>query len=561
MKRIGIAIIVSCCCVAAMSAKAPKWLKKARKAQVTVIAFDKDGNPRESQGAFIDKEGTVLTEYDIFKGATKATVIDANGKEHAVYRIKGASSMYNVIKLAVKMEKSKTEILQPNTTPVPQGNLLYILPTAKANKSVPCTPDTVSKEETFKDTFHYYTLSKAHNERLTSCPVMNETGGLVGLLQMAIKEGQPSFVIDANYVAGLEIAPMDATNADLKAIDIPKALPDNARDATSFIFLCGTRDSATYMQYVNDFLHTYPDSTQGYVLKAEAMTEYKRYDEAENAYNQALTLPNAAKDEIHYSWAKTLYALNLDPAFKGHEGWTMERAMSEAEAANAAKAMPIYRKIQADCLYALKRYAEAREIYLSLTQTNLRNPDLFLYAAQCRQMEEGDNLDNIISLQDSALNCYTKPYPAEAAPILLMRGNNLAKAGKYRQAIADLIVYEHLYKGILSAEFFYQREQLALKSRMYPTALNDIARAIRLNPQEPVFRAEMAALCYRIDKIDEAIGAAEAAINLDAKFADAYRILGVCHNKKGNKAESRKYLQKAVELGDAISNDLLKEMK
>ncbi len=561
MKRIGITIIVSCCCVAAMSAKAPKWLKKARKAQVTVIAFDKDGNPRESQGAFIDKEGTVLTEYDIFKGATKATVIDANGTEHAVHRIKGASSMYNVIKLAVKMEKSKTEILQPDTTLVPQGNLLYILPTAKANKSVPCTPDTVSKEETFKDTFHYYTLSKAHNERLTSCPVMNETGGLVGLLQMAIKEGQPSFVIDANYVAGLEIAPMDATNADLKAIDIPKALPDNARDAASFIFLCGTRDSATYMQYVDDFLQAYPDSAQGYVLKAEAMSEYKRYDEAEKAYNQALALPNAAKDEIHYSWAKTLYALNLDPAFKGYEGWTMERAMSEAEAANAAKEMPIYRKIQADCLYALKRYAEAREVYLSLSKTNLRNPDLFLYAAQCRQMEEGDNLDDIIALQDSALNCYTKPYPAEAAPILLMRGNNLAKAGKYRQAIADLIVYEHLYKGILSAEFFYQREQLALKSRMYPTALNDIARAIRLNPQEPVFRAEMAALCYRIDKIDEAIGAAEAAINLDAKFADAYRILGVCHNKKGNKAEARKYLQKAVELGDAISNDLLKEMK
>jgi Flp pilus assembly protein TadD len=61
--------------------------------------------------------------------------------------------------------------------------------------------------------------------------------------------------------------------------------------------------------------------------------------------------------------------------------------------------------------------------------------------------------------------------------------------------------------------------------------------------------------------IDDAIGAAQAAINLDNKFADAYRILGVCHDKKGNKQEARKNLQKAVELGDSISKELLNNIK
>ena len=92
MKKICIAII-ACACVICANAKSPKWLKNARKAQVTVIAFDKDGNPRESQGTFIDEEGTVLTEYDILKGAVKATVIDFSGTEHPVHRIKGANSM------------------------------------------------------------------------------------------------------------------------------------------------------------------------------------------------------------------------------------------------------------------------------------------------------------------------------------------------------------------------------------------------------------------------------------------------------------------------------------
>ena len=239
----------------------------------------------------------------------------------------------------------------------------------------------------------------------------------------------------------------------------------------------------------------------------------------------------------------------------------MEQALVQAQSASAVKDMPIYKKVQADCLYALKRYAEAKEIYISLTKTNLRNPDLFLYAAQCQQMEDGNNLNAIITLQDSALSCYPKPYPAEAAPILLMRGNNYAKAGKPRQAIADLIIYEGLYSGILTAEFYYQREQLAMQCRMYPTALNDIDKAIRLNPAEPVFRAELAAICYRLDMIDKAITAAQAAINLDNKFADAYRILGVCHDKNGNKQEARKNLQKAVDLGDTMSKELLKNIK
>lgn len=560
MKKTLIALIAFACAICT-NAKPPKWLKNARKAQVTVIAFDKEGNPKESQGAFIDEEGTVLTEYDILKGAVKATVIDFNGIEHPVHRIKGANSMYNVAKLSVTKNKTKAGFLTTDTAAVPKGKLLYVLPTAKAEKSVPCTPDTIVKEELFKDSFHYYTLAKAHNERLANCPVLNEAGKLVGLLQMSVKEGGQSFVIDASYVAQLAINPLDATNADLKAIQIPKALPSNAQDAATFIFLSGPKDSNDYKQYIEDFLSAYPDSLQGYVLKAEMLAGQKEYDKAEQSYKQALELNNANKDEVHYSWAKTLYTLNLDPSYKVHGEWTMEQALAQAQAASAAKDMPIYKKVQADCLYALKRYAEAKEIYVALTKTNLRNPDLFLYAAQCQQMEDGSNLNAIITLQDSALNCYSKPYPAEAAPILLMRGNNYAKAGKPRQAIADLIIYEGLYSGILTAEFYYQREQLAMQCRMYPTALNDIDKAIRLNPAEPIFRAELAAICYRLNMIDDAIGAAQAAINLDNKFADAYRILGVCHDKKGNKQEARKNLQKAVELGDSISKELLNNIK
>lgn len=100
-----------------------------------------------------------------------------------------------------------------------------------------------------------------------------------------------------------------------------------------------------------------------------------------------------------------------------------------------------------------------------------------------------------------------------------------------------------------------------MKCRMFPNALNDIERAVRMAPREPVFRAEEAAVNYRVGQVDEAITAAEAAIKLDEKFPDAYRILGVCYNSKGDKEKARMNLQKAVELGDTMAQGILDKMK
>ena len=54
-------------------------------------------------------------------------------------------------------------------------------------------------------------------------------------------------------------------------------------------------------------------------------TAHKEYDKAEQSYKQALELKNANKDEVHFSWAKALYNLNLDPSYKVYGQWTMEQ--------------------------------------------------------------------------------------------------------------------------------------------------------------------------------------------------------------------------------------------
>ena len=96
---------------------------------------------------------------------------------------------------------------------------------------------------------------------------------------------------------------------------------------------------------------------------------------------------------------------------------------------------------------------------------------------------------------------------------------------------------------------------------MYPQALSDIEKAISLAPKEALYCAEAATLNYRVGQIDDAIEYAKKAIDINKDFPDVYRIIGVCYNQKGNKAEARKYLQKAIDLGDTLASGIIDKMK
>jgi len=541
-------------------AQSPKWLKKVRGAQVAIMVYNKNGEMTETQGVFADDKGTILTEYDALKYATRAVVVDAAGKEYPVKEILGASAMYNVVKMQVALEKkSKITYLQQAVTPGTAGSLVYILPYAKASKNAICTEDTIAKLETFKDNYSYYTIGKPSNERLKNSAVLNEEGEMLGLLQLAAKEGKNAYVIDSKFITDMKIKPMDAGNNDLKAIYIKKALPETEEDALTYLYLLDKKDSITSMACVDDFIQKYPQNTSGRILKAEKMIEAANYQEADKLYEEALNAEGIKKDEVYFSKSKAIYTINLNKAYNKYNDWDMEKALAETRNAYSVNPLPIYIEQEANCLFVLKRYDEAREKFIDLTKTNLRSGEMFLNAAQCNIVQNKE--EGVLELLDSALACYPTPYPSSAANTILIRANELAKAGKNKDAVLGLNEYERLAKGNLNANFYYGREQLEIKARMYSQALSDIEKTIMLEPKEPLYYAEAAALNYRVGQMDDAIEYGKKAIALDEKFADPYRIVGVCYNQKGNKAEAKKYLQKAIDLGDTLAEGVINEIK
>ena len=555
MKRTILSLIIIMTTGCAMSQN-PKWAKKARMAQVTIVATDAKGELHETQGTFVNDDGDIITEYDALKGAVKAIAIDQGGTEIPIGYVLGANSMYNVAKLSTDLpEKYK---LNPLTIgqPADERQPVWIMPNAKAEKKASCAVDTVIQATAFRDSFTYYTLSSIPATRMSTSPVMNGQGELIGLLQMPAGDTGRSYVIDARFAGSLTVGAMDAGNNDLNSIGIPKRLPDDETAASSFLFLLGARDTTGYLAYVEDFISRFPQSTTGYTLKAEELVRRQNYAAADQAYQSGLQQEGTRKDELHFSLSKAIYSLCRNASYETYADWTLERASAEARQALEINPLPFYIRQLGECLYAEKKYDEACQQFLSLATTNLRAPDNFLYAAQCKQMIQAPDED-ILALQDSAISLFTKPYPKEAATAIMLRAATKARMGKAREAVLDYNEYEHLMGGQAGATFYYEREQQEVKCRMYPAALNDIERAIRLQPDEPLYRAESAALNYRVGQIDEAIQAAQEAIGIDPQFPDAYRILGVCHAEKGERDKARGYLQKALELGDTLAQGVL----
>ncbi|MDE7377480.1 MAG: tetratricopeptide repeat protein [Paraprevotella sp.] len=557
-KHIGWLLLL-CSLAGNAGAQNPKWYKKARKAQLTLITYAADGSIAGNGNAFyVDEQGTALADYRLFENAARAVAVDADGRERAVTAILGADRLYDVVKFSVANEK-KTPALTVAAAPAEADETVYILPPSTAGKAE-CRTAIVEEVRTVADNYHYYTLSAPAGERQTNCPVMNADGQVIGMMQTPADAAAPrSYAIGAGYGISLHTNVMTAASDVYRAIGIPAALPDNEEQALTFLYMSSPQDTAKYSRYLDEFIRRYPAAVNGYLMRAEFRIAQGRYTEAEADYTAALQTGQKA-DEVHYARSKQIHTLCQAAAASDQVAapadWTHDEALAEAQAAYEAQPLPLYLMQQGHCLYALKRYDEAYDRYMRLTDTNLRSAELFLYAVQCRRMA-GAPADSLLALADSAVACFTQPYMKQAAPALLSRAGIRAEAGRYRDAVKDLYDYEHLMLNEVNANFYYQRYQFETRCRMLQQALDDIERAIRMAPREPLFVLEKASLHYRVGELAEAIADARHAIRMAPDFADAYRILGVCLKADGQQAEAQQQLKKAAELGDRIAADML----
>ena len=554
MKRLSLLFFISYLLCSHAVAQSPSWAKKAVNAVFTLKTFDKDGQLlASSNGFFVSTEGEAVSSYLPFKGAQRAVIIDAQGKEWPVECIIGANDMYDVAKFKVDIKKAQA--LTVATTKAEQGATAWLMPYAV--KKVPnCKRSTVSAAEVFQTDYAYYTLDMQPDELQTGSPILNEEGEAIGILQpTADAKAQQSYAVSALFASSMQMSGLGMNAPAMKATGIVKALPESLEQAQVALFMGATAlDSLQYANFLERFIQKFPQSPDGYIYRARNLTSSLRFAEAEKDMAQALKVSDH-KDDVHYQYANLIYQHRLLQAKTPYEPWTYERALQESKEAYKINPMPVYMQQQAQIHYAMKQYEEAFQLYQQLAKSDMRSADTFYAAAQCRLALK--DMDGAVAQLDSAVNTFSKPYLRAAAPYLMARGRLLDQAGKYRPAVNDFNEYEKLMPGQLTAEFYYLREQSEYAGHLFQQAIDDIRKAVDMAPQEPVYHAEKANVELRVGMTDDAIASAREAIRLDPEQVDGHLLLGLGLCLKGQKKEGLENLQKAKELGHEQAQSLI----
>ena len=554
MKRIITILFAACvCCMA--SAQPDKWVKKASKAVFTLKTFNaNDELIGSSNGFFITADGIAVSSYTPFRGASKAVIIDAMGKEYPVKSIIGANDTYDIAKFRVDASKCQTLRTAPA---VGENTQLWLLP-YNAKNGYSCTAATVKSVQKVQNDYDYYTLEGNGSENTVGCPYLNAAGDVVGIKQQSSSDDNATqYAVGATFATGLKMTGLSLNDAALKATSIKKELPDELDQAILTLYLASTiGDANSFVGLVDDFIEKFPQAPDGYSYKAQIMAAKDNYPEADKYMK--LAIENATdKAEARYNYARMMYQNLLYFNDSASHAWSYEQALEQSEQAVALDPQLAYITQKAQLLFACKRYDDSYATFQDAIAKGGHNAECFYGAARCKE-QLGDTA-TYIALLDSAVATFTQPYLKEAAPYIYARSQALAENGKYRLAVNDLNEYEKLMIADIKSEFYYMRSQVEVKARLYQQALNDLDKAIDKDSSVLLYRSEKASLQIRVRLIDEAIETATECIRLFPDSSDGYLFLGLAQCLKGDKALGVVNLLKAKDLGDAQADVLIEK--
>ncbi|MDO4949433.1 MAG: tetratricopeptide repeat protein, partial [Bacteroidales bacterium] len=482
----------------------------------------------------------------------------ANGQQSEVDRLCGANSMYDIVKFRVASIK-KLQTLPLAVAPAQVGDVVYVLPYS-TQKSVQCQTAKVTAVDSIGNGAFYYTLGLAASEKTVSCPVMNQQGEVLGMIQhSASNESKESYAISASFGASLNISALTFNDSSLRNILIRKALPDDMQQALVYLFMASSQmKEEEYTEALNEFVSTYPDNEEGYIRRAQLYMD-KKPEQAENDFKQALSV-SAVKNETNYTIGRTIYQYAIaQKDSTAYEGWSLERAAEFVQTALDEKEEPIYVRMMADILFAQKKYQEAADSFLKIIDTNVGGAPAYYGAAKAKEMIENADYGEIEVLLDSAIHRFSQPYTSDTAPYFYERALVRSELGKNKEAIVDFNLFYETAKGAVSALFYYQREQVEMKLKMFQQAIDDISRATEMEPNDADFWMEKASVHMRVSQTSEAIDCLKQVLRLTTDNAVAYRMLGYCQVMLKNKTEGKQNLEKARDLGDKVAVQLIEK--
>ncbi len=548
-------LMLSCMIVSAQEPAAPKWVGKVQKNSIfSVLTYDKDKNLMHTgTGFYVGEGGVAVADYRLFKDAYSAVACDMKGKKYEITHILGADDLYSLVKFKVDIKKCN-----PLKISYSSGIDNKVFAVAYSDRaSTTCPQSFISEISPLDSGGVYMTLKDSIAQKYEGAPLFNEYEELIGIVQPNI--GKNSYALGIKFIENLTISAITTKSSSLALnnIHIAKALPESMEEALVYIyFKSRSADNDEYMAILNEFIKTYPKNAEGYLKRATPLTDLKRFDEADNDLNTYLSLAED-KAKAHGNIAEAIYTKLIYQPEPAYEKWTYSVVMDHINQAIALDPNNFDYCVQkGQVLMATKDYEKAVELYDSINTTSKRSPATF-YAACLAHEGRGDSLDVQIALMDSALAEFGDSIPKSAASYVMRKARLCEAAGRYREAVMDYNTYCNISGSKVNDVFYYDRSQLERKGRMYQQCLDDLMRAININPKEALYHVEKSAIHLMVGQYDESIMEADNSLELNPELFDAYRIKGYAQIQNGDKVNGRKNLEKAVSMGDTSAQELI----
>lgn len=535
-------------------ARLPKKAVKAAQSVASVLAYSDGVLKGSGTAVFVDGDGNLLAPYSLMLGADSAVVVDTKGKARPVLGIVGLDETCGCVRLRVAADK-KILYLPVSSAPVTAGAELYMLSYGKKSEVRSVMVSAI--DSLYSNA--YYTLGGRAQAGSEGLPLVNASGELVALMQPAYAGDTCSYAIGGTVYNSLMATSATYGLGYYSGMRLRTLLPQEKETALSCMYMqamFGGKDS--FANAVNDFIAAYPESYEGYMSKAEYLAEHCHdMDAAGKEWDRALSLTDNPA-EVYFSKAKTIRAIVMDGNAPSHPMLSNDNVLSLLDEAIAADSLPLCLQYKAGCLYEAGRYSDAYACYASLIGTDIAQDGVYSNASQCQYVMK--NYDVAIELMDSAVRHAGSNEPELAAPLLFRRGLMKDSIGRHRDAVMDYNLYEETLPYGLGSTFYYIRSQAETKCKMYQQALNDLEKAISIDPGYILYYFEKGLLCYRLNLLEDAAVALEQARRLDGSVADVYYLLGCTYSRQGNAPLAKENLSQAVELGHPDAANRLKEL-
>lgn len=564
MKR-NLLLTLTLCLLAQWSvAQAPKWVEKAKRAVFSVVTYDQnDKILNTGNGFFVTEDGVALSDYGLFKGAQRAVVVNSEGVQMPVVAILGANDIYDIVKFRVTIAGKKVPALTVANVAPAVGASVYLLPYS-TQKDRSFTTGKVNEASKMEGKYYYYTLGMQLKDKMVSCPVMTADGQVFGLAQKSSGKDTTTicYAVGADFAIDQNISPLSFNDRTLLNIGIKKALPDTEEQALVYLYMASSLlTPEKYADLLDEFILQYPNSADGYFRRANnrmlISKEPASMDKVAADMDKALEIIQK-KDDAYFNRGKMIYNYQLSKPETTYKDWTYDKALEEIRKAIAIEALPVYIQMEGDIQFAKQDYAGALVSYEKVNATNLVSPATFFSAAKTKELMEAAP-EEILVLLDSCIAHCRQPYTEETAPYLLERAQMRMNAGQARGAMLDYDEYYKAVHGNVNDVFYYYREQASLQAKQFQRALDDMAKAIELNPKELTYYSELAVVNLRVGRNEEAVKVLKDALAIDPKYAEAYRLMGVAQLQLKQNKEACINFAKAKELGDTNVDALIEK--